>query len=308
MNEPDHLADYGAALAAYVSALDIICECVSEVCPEVGKLSSQRIGKLRDRLSFQPSREAIRESTATLRRELIKHYAVNAAMQVERQEIEFERGMAAVQHLVDSVGRLNEASAAQLRQLVTELEALEVRTDGNVRADGDARAHGEPGKTALARQAAKIRQCGESLVQETAQLSRELREEVAAIEARLLGPHAVDPVTGLLTRAEVLRRIRLLSADDITHHLLLFEVDGPISNAVLRQVGTKLGSQFRHHDLVARWAEREFLVVFQGAAQFAEARMPHIAGRVSGRYHDDNDMAIDIAVTARMEQPDLVGA
>jgi hypothetical protein len=67
---------------------------LSQVCPEVGKLSDQRIGKLRARLSLQPTREAIRESTNTLRREL--KYAVNTSMQVERHEIETERGMAAV--------------------------------------------------------------------------------------------------------------------------------------------------------------------------------------------------------------------
>jgi GGDEF domain-containing protein len=281
MSEPDHLADFGAALAAYFSALDIVCECVSEVCPEVGKLSGQRIGKLRSRLSFQPTREAIRESTITLRRELIKHYAANASMHVERHEIEFERGMAAVQRIVSSLTRLHASTAAQLRQLAAECDA---------------------------RQAEKIEQCGETLVQETALLSAELREEIAAVEARLLRPAMVDPATGLLTRAEVLRRIRSLTAEDIAHSLLVFEIDGHLSNAVLRQVATKLSTQFRHQDVLARWAEREFLVVFQGAAKYAEARIPHVAAWVSGRYYDENDRAVDIGVTVRMEQHDWVAA
>jgi GGDEF domain-containing protein len=304
MNEPDHLADFSAALAAYFSALDIVCECVSEVCPEVGKLSSQRIGKLRARLSFQPTREAIRESTITLRRELIKHYAVNASMQVERHEIEFERGMAAVQHIVNSLTRLNESSAAQLRQLAAEWEAAELPAEGEPAGAPDSK----KGKAVPARQAAKIKQCAETLVSETALLSGELREEIAAVEARLVGPAVVDPVTGLLTRAEVLRRIRSLNAEDITHNLLVFEIGGHIGNAVLRQVATKLSTHFRHQDMLARWAEREFLVVFQGAAKYAEARIPHVAAGVSGRYYDENDRAVDIAVTVRMEQHDWVAA
>lgn len=296
MSQPDHLADFSAALAAYLSTLDIVCECVSEVCPEVGRLSSQRLGKLRARLSFQPTREAIRESTTTLRRELIQHYAVNASMQVERREIEFERGMAAIQQIVTSLMRLNEASAAQLLQLASQLESDALQDEA------------EDGRAILTRQAATVRRCGETLVRETASLSHELRDEIAAVEARLSEPHVVDPVSGMLTRTEVLRRIGLLTAEEITHTLLVFEIDGNITNEVLRQVATKLSTQFRHQDLVARWAEREFLVVFQGAFQYAQARIPHISAWVSGRYYDEHDRAVDVAVTARMEQPDWAAA
>ena len=292
MSESDHLADFSATLAAYLSALDIIRDCISEACPEVGKVSSERIRKLRTRLSFQPTRDSIRESTHALREEL-KHYAVNASMHAGRHEMEFERGMSAVQGIVSSLARLNQSSAVHLRASADQLETA---------------AAGQSDKAILAREAAQIRECGEKLTEETACLSHELEEEIAGVEARMKGQQVVDPVCGLLTRAEVLRRIQILEDQQIAHQVLIFTIDENAGHAVLRQVATKLSAQFRHQDLVARWSDREFLVVFRGAAEYAEARMPHVAVFASGRYYDENDQAVDLRVTARMEQRDCAGA
>jgi GGDEF domain-containing protein len=295
LSEPDHLADFGAALAAYICALEIAGECVAEVCPEVGKASSQRIRKLRTRLAFQPTREAIRESTEALRREL-KQYAVNASMRVDRRETEFRRGMAAIQEIAESWKRHNEFHASQLQQFTAQLERMEYPI------------HREEGKAAVALPAATIREYGKTLIRETASAFQRMQEEMAAVEARLAEGQVIDPVTGLLTRDEVLRRVQLLRADEITHTFLVFKIAGQISDAILRQVAAKLGTRFRHQDLVARWAERELLVVFHGVAKLAADRLPHVLAWVSGRYQGDHDQAVDIVVSARVEQPESVAA
>src|SRR5262249_23730095 len=128
-----------------------------------------------------------------------------------------------------------------------------------------------------------------------------IREELMAAQERLTDFHTTDRVTGLLTREEVLRRVELLRAQEMAHELTVFEVNETVGDTVLRQIGTKLAARFRHQDLIARWTDRSFLVVFRGDAQLAERRAAQIAAQIAGRYQDEDGEPVDISLTARAE-------
>ena len=61
-------------------------------------------------------------------------------------------------------------------------------------------------------------------------------------------------------------------------------------------MGARVASQFRYNDLVCRWSEREFLVLFQGPLDVAQVRSAQVAPWVAGRYLLDNGEIADIRI------------
>ncbi len=66
--------------------------------------------------------------------------------------------------------------------------------------------------------------------------------------------------------------------------LLMFEFQGAMPDEVARLAGSRLGSQFRHYDLIGRWSEREFVVLFRGREETARKRGEQIVPWLAGRY------------------------
>ena len=100
----------------------------------------------------------------------------------------------------------------------------------------------------------------------------QMREQMVELDQRLAGAASTDPVTGLINRRELERQIEAHSLHGATFSLLLFELEGPIGDQVLRMAAAKLASQFRHRDRTARWSDKEFAVLFLGENELAEAR------------------------------------
>ena len=277
MTERDHLADLGAAVAAYLSAMQASGECVTNACPGVGEPFGQRIIRLRARLAFDPTRESIHSSVGVLAAEL-KDFATMASAHNQRLALEVRRGMASVERGVEVVERRVHAFASLLAHL-----------DGSTRPE-------------------TLRSHLESFTYDMGALLEELRAETHGVDERLTEGHLTDSVTGLMNRDEVGRRIGKLRANDVMHTLVTLEVGslagGAVPQAVLRQAATKLAMQFRHQDFVARWSETEFLVVFQGAEDLALARTRQAVDQVCGRYHSPGGPSVDLSVNIRMEQPE----
>jgi GGDEF domain-containing protein len=92
------------------------------------------------------------------------------------------------------------------------------------------------------------------------------------------------------------RRIHAASTDGPAPVLIRFEIGGPVPDDAARQVGARVASQFRYNDLVCRWSEREFLVLFQGPFEVAQVRSGQVAPWVAGRYLLDNGEIAEIRI------------
>ena len=55
-----------SALSGYLSTLAAIADCVGEACPEVGAPYRQRLHRLRNRLAFQMTPDAVEESASAV--------------------------------------------------------------------------------------------------------------------------------------------------------------------------------------------------------------------------------------------------
>jgi len=274
--ERDYLAELGSSVACYLRTLTAVADCLGQACREVGSPYRKRIGQLRARLSFQPTREAIHESATTLEAEL-SDYAAVAARYLDQHDLALRCAVLTLEDIVESMAHRSEFHASRLQELAARMETTNP-------ADPSAQA------------AAELRRCIESMGHETASMLTRMREKTVAVEERLRGSQSTDPSTGLLNSSEITRQIEAYRANGLVFSLLRFELRGIVSEPVMKQAAAKLEAQFRHCDRIARWSEREFLVLFQGAPDVAESRAAQAARLLAGRYDLDSGAYLEITV------------
>jgi GGDEF domain-containing protein len=127
-----------------------------------------------------------------------------------------------------------------------------------------------------------------------------MQDEMASVEQRLADAETTDRATGLMNRREMERSIEARKTAGTPVVLLLFEFSGNLADEVIAQVAVRLGSQFRHNDIISRWNYNEFLVLFAGTPETAQNRASQIAPWVSGRYPLDNGEITEVKVEARL--------
>jgi GGDEF domain-containing protein len=282
----DHLADLSHAVAAYLNIMGATADCLEQAFPDAGGPYRQRIHRLRARVGFDATREAIHTSSQTLQDEL-KDYSGVVSRILTQRSVELERGILALGDFIDDLNQLQQIQSNRIESFATRLE--------NIPFPADAHSFSE----AMVRQSTGLRSLAGEMTQETASLLASIREQMADIDRRLAGAASTDPVTGLINRRELNRQIEAHSSRGSVFTLLLFELSGPISDQVLRLAGAKLASHFRHNDRIARWGAREFAVLFMGGPDLAQTRAAQVVPVLSGRYTLDNGESVLVEAVLR---------
>jgi GGDEF domain-containing protein len=276
--------DSGAALHAavrsYLSTLLSISDCIGAACPEVGGFYRHRLNRLRSRLGFDITVEAMSESAAVVEREL-KDYASTTAHYITLHGEELQRTIEALATIVKSLAQRQDFYSARLRQFAAQIA---------------------PDPTDPAGLLGWV----ESMTTDTLSLVAQMRTELAAVAQRLRDAEVTDKLTGLMNRKEMERQIAKRREAGEDPVIVVFELSGDVRDEVAQQVATRLGSQFRHQDLLCRWTDHEFLVLFQGGREVALARTGQIVPWIAGRYPLDNGETVDIRVEAGLVAPHLV--
>jgi GGDEF domain-containing protein len=73
----------------------------------------------------------------------------------------------------------------------------------------------------------------------------------------------------------------------------------------MSQAAAKLEQQFRHRDRIARWSEREFLVLFHGTPEVAESRAAQVARLLEARYDPESGAYVEITAHAHLRHQEL---
>jgi GGDEF domain-containing protein len=282
------------AVNCYLSTLLAIANSVGATCPEVGGLYRHRLNRLRKRLAFDSSPEALEESRATVETEL-NEFAVKASTYVSQHGVELRSAVSTLEDIVRSLAQRQDFYGARLRQFAGQMETTAYPT--------------EPGhlQEVVALQVAGLQSCVESMSHETQSLVMRMRNELGAVERRLQEFELTDPLTGLMNRREMERQIESKKNGGTPPVLLHIQLIGDVNAEVLQQVSTRLGSQFRHKDFVCRWTDTDFLVLFQGPPEIAQMRMDQIVPWVAGKYRLESGESVQIGVEAKLTQPELVG-
>jgi GGDEF domain-containing protein len=281
-----------ATVHCYLSTLQALADAMGEACPPVGGPYRQRLSRLRARLAFDSSAGAIEESSAVALREL-QEYAGEASGYVERHRRELRRAIAGIEEITRTIAQRQDFYNARLRQCAIQMETMRSAPDADT---GTAEQLAE----ATALQVTGLLSCVESMGHESQSLLKRMRDEMERVETRLVEAETTDPVTGLMNRREMERRIEAVEARGESPVLLLFDFQDHLPCEVAQQVAARLGSQFRYNDLISRWSDCQFLVLFQGPAETARWRAEQVAPWIAGRYLLDTGATLETVVEARL--------
>jgi hypothetical protein len=295
-NTPDKetlLHTLHTAVDCYLSTLETVANTLGNACPEIGGLYRHRLSRLRTRLAFDSSPRALEESCDAVESELVE-YASKTADYVDQHGIQLLAAISVLEEIVHTLAHRQDFYGTRLRQFAAQMESAEYPPDP------------EHLKDVVGLQVAGLLSCVESMSHEAQSLVARMHTELAAVEARLKESEVTDPLTGLMNRREMERQIETRRGQGHPPVLLNFTVHGLVSDEIARQVGARLGSQFRHKDLICRWSENEFLVLFQGPPEIANSRAEQIVPWVSGRYGLYSGDTTQVDVEVRMVDAEVV--
>jgi GGDEF domain-containing protein len=281
------------AVNCYLSTLETVANTLGNACPEIGGLYRHRLSRLRTRLAFDSSPAALEESCDAVEMELVE-YASKSADYVDQHGVQLRAALSVLEEIVRSLAQRQDFYGTRLRQFAGQMEAAEYPSDP------------EHLKDIVNLQVMGLLSCVESMSHETQSLMARMHNELAAVEQRLRESEVTDPLTGLMCRREMERQIEVRKGLGAPPVLLHFQLSGQVSDEIARQVGARLGSQFRHKDFISRWTENEFLVLFQGPAEIAQSRSEQIVPWVSGRYVLDNGETTQVDVEVKLLEAELI--
>jgi GGDEF domain-containing protein len=244
---------------SYLATLLALSDALEAACPPVGGPHQQRIGRLRTRLSFDSNKAAIEASSNLVRSEL-QDFAAKSLQYVTVTTGEWKQAAEEIRTLGAGLIKRQRFYANRMRELAEKLDD---------------------------KSAPLLTTCAESMDNEAQSMLSRMQVLLAGVETRLAEIEVVDHSTGLMNRRELERRIELQRAAGEHSVPLLFKVefDGPPNaDPVLRQIAARLTAQLRPEDLIGRWSEMAFLVLFQAAEGIAERRAPQVAERLNGSY------------------------
>ncbi|HTS74733.1 MAG TPA: hypothetical protein VMG40_00930 [Bryobacteraceae bacterium] len=291
--EDPHLRALHTVVNCYLSTLETVANALGNSCPQIGGLYRHRLSRLRTRLAFDSSPQAIEESCDAVEVELYE-YAKKAAAYVDQHGIQLRAAISVLEEIVRALAQRQDFYGTRLRQFAAQMEATAYPTDPEHLQD------------VVALQSAGLLSCVESMNHEAQSLVTRMQSELAAVEQRLSESEVTDPLTGLMNRREMERQIEARKGAGVQPILLQFLLSGRINDEVAKQVAARLGSQFRHKDFVCRWTENEFLVLFQGPVQIALSRAEQIVPWVTGRYALENGDNVEVEVKVHLVEAELV--
>lgn len=287
MPDDDPIQSLHAVVNCYLTTLEVVANTVADACPPIGGPYRQRLSRLRARLAFDSSVDAIEESSGVIAREL-EEYASKASGYLERHGAELRQAVAGLEEIVRTLAQRQEFYGERLRRFATQMEAAGYPADRDGLAE------------LVELQAANLLNCVESMSHESQSLLKRMRDQMTAVGTRLAEAEITDPLTGLMNRREMERRIAAASSGGVPPVLLLFDFDSGLPNEIAQQIAARLVSQFRYNDTVARWSDRQFLVLFQGRPETARIRLEQVVPWISGRYLLDIGEATEVTVDARL--------
>ena len=286
-----------AILAAYLDTLQSVAECVEKACPPVGGTYQQRIGRLRSRLSFQADPESLQETAEQIRTNL-EEYATHAASFVERHVSEMQRVVDGIESIGQEMSRRQDYYAARLRELALRMESAQYPEDPELVND------------AVGIHTFHLADLAESIRLEGRSLQLKMEDLKGDVAAHLADTVITDPVTGLMNRLELERRMAASRMAGNPPRRLLFRLEALLhglqipgaEHEITRQAAARLAAQCRPEDVVCRWSESEFMVLYYGPVDACERRAQQMLEHLGEDYRLESGQ--EVQVYSRMERFD----
>lgn len=288
------------ALDCYLGTIQHISDFLGTMAPELASPHQEQLLKLRHRVAYEPTTEALLESRQILDREL---QAVAAKADDSRAgKVEDLQRISLFLAQVDDVFLLRKHGCAdQLRHLSRQIQEVENLSDP-AQARNQLNAHLNHLRTFV-----------ETVQQDGSQVFSRLQEQIDEYRTNLSIPEmpaSSDPETGLPNLREFARQIDSRLQSTVAFCLLIFHLewlhDAQFEVEILKQVGARLTSMVRARDLVCHWESGKFLVILECGLAEATARAREIALSLSGHYRAEIDgretiaeLKVSVGVTER---------
>src|SRR5271155_1238789 len=128
MSEDLNLVALHRAVNCYHETLLAVANCMGDACPPIGGVYRHRLNRLRARLAFDSSPEALQDSCAAVERELAD-YAVRTAAYLDEHSTQLRTAIGAIQNLAHSMAQRQNFYATRLAQFAAQMEAAEYPND-----------------------------------------------------------------------------------------------------------------------------------------------------------------------------------
>lgn len=285
-----------SAADCFLSALLAVGRHMADLCPHIGVPYQEGLLRLRQRLAFSATTEGLAEALAALETDL-GEFGTKTSDYFHQKTDDVSQILAIVEKASDTLESRDEMYQDRLGHIAADMEAALNSSTVDI-------------KEAYVVQLDALKKFMLDMSKEGNASFANLRDEVHDVQQRLERAHAeatIDPVTGLVKRHELERQIRKRVEQEKQFCVLLFAIKDFASvthrfgnsagDQLLRQFGAKLVAQVRPRDVVARWGDYQFAVVFECSARDAGARAQQIAQWISGRYivpTEDRERKVEI--------------
>jgi diguanylate cyclase (GGDEF)-like protein len=273
-----------ALLESYRSALAAMGQSGAQACPAVGHDLQENLKALESRLAGDLTTPLMKELDGHVTEQL-QRWGEQAAAHYKAQAAEVKELLIVLANTAGAVGEHDQSYTKNLNQFTGRLKTISNLDDlTQVRAS-------------LLQQAAELRTYVDKMEQESHKLVTQLKTEVSAYETKLKEAEELslrDPLTGLANRRNVEERLASRVAGGLGFCVIVIDLNrlkktndtyGHLAgDNLLQQFAQELRTNFRSTDLVGRWGGDEFIVVMDGDAQGAEAKIARMQKWVFGDY------------------------
>jgi GGDEF domain-containing protein len=290
------------ALRCYLSTLVSIAKSMEEICPQIGATYQERLLRLPRRLGFEATPRSLEESRRALE--------ANLRSFAERTGQYIRGGPARADQLIGMVRSASDALALQAAAPLLVLESLADQLEAAAEIDDD-----KTLRALVVQQVVGLKGSVQRLHRDVLEVVSQLRKQAGGLETDVRLSEmvlTVDSLTGLLNRFGLEREIKGLIESEAAFSFLLLEWGnlGPdlpetTKEQVIKHIGSAIVDQVRPNDIVCRWREDKFIVVFDCPMESVFARSNQITHAISDKYPvkvDGVERKIGVTMKATMTQ------
>jgi GGDEF domain-containing protein len=249
------------------------------VCSRAGLVYGDRLMRLPRRLGFDATAEKLEESLDILETDLGEYTEATTAW--------LDAGASLAREILATVAASDSSTHEGQNLHVAMLEDLAKQMAVSAELD-----NGADLRPALKRYALGLRSYLQTRRGETRSSLKDLQAlagELSKWLARADPSHSTDLSTGLANRAEIEREIEASWSTARPISALIFEwreenPAGADPHVIAKQLADRLADLVRPHDIVGRWNENQFAVIFECSQKEAMQRAHTIAEWLTGDY------------------------
>jgi GGDEF domain-containing protein len=274
-------------LDCYLSTIQVVAECLHTICPEVAQPHAEQLMRLRKRLAFGPTTQAVEESRHVFENELRTFASKVQQYRVVRED-DLKDVLLMLAQASDAFAIRNNGYVDQVRhfsRLLTQAEKWDQPHAARER---------------LRQQLHALRLFLDAANHENNRTIDKMGEQMQALRTRS-DDRAIDPHTGLATRFELMRQLETRLASGHLFCVILFEMNPAtvLSAAalaeVLKQASETLACQVRAKDFVCRYGETQFMVVLECSPDNALPRAQQMQQWLTGYYRIGLDEELQLS-------------